>query len=137
MKGIKEIAVAMIVVALAAFGGAAHAQAFANAQVVIGPSSSMDISSARYVDVTPGAQTITDSKGVVHTVQLVNATAVTGSEAYKGYAQLTTYKAINLRAAASVKCIGSSTVIDWYSTGIEVIADGCALQSQVQAVSRR
>lgn len=130
------IAAAIIGAAIAACGGA-NAQAVANAQVVTGPSSSMDIASARYVDVTPGAQSITDSKGVVHSVSLVNATAVTGSEAYKGYAQLTTYKAINLRAAREVKCVGSSTVIDWYSTGAEVIADGCALQSQVQAVARR
>jgi hypothetical protein len=137
MKSIKAIAAALIVAALAACGGTAHAQAIASAQVVTGPSTTMDIASARYVDVTPGAQTITDSKGVVHSVQLVNPTAVTGSEAYRGYAPLTAYKAINLRAAASVKCVGSSTVVDWYTGGAEVIADGCALQSQVQAVARR
>lgn len=138
MKSIfRSIAVLAAVAASLAACGGAQAQALANAQVITGPSSSADIASARYVDVTPGTQTITDSKGVVHSVQLVNTTAVTGSEAYKGYAQLTTYKAINLRAAASVKCVGSSSVVDWYTGGAEVIPDGCALQSQVQAVSRR
>ena len=73
----------------------------------------------------------------MHQVQLINTTAVTGAEAYKGYAQLTASKAINLQAAYSVKCINSSTVIDWRVGGAEVIADGCALQSQIHSVSRR
>lgn len=130
------IAAAVIGAAIAACGGA-QAQAVSQAQVVTGPSASMDIASARYVDVTPGAQTITDAKGVVHSVQLANVSAVTLSEAYKGYAPLGSYKAINLRAAASVKCVGSATVIDWYFGTAESIPDGCALQSQVQAVARR
>lgn len=128
---------AVIAAALFASIGAAQAQAYANASVVTGPSTTMDISSARYADVTPGAQTITDERGTVHQVQLVNPTAVTGSEAYKGYAQLTAYKAINLQAAYSVKCINSSTVIDWRVGGSEVIADGCALQSRIHTLSRR
>jgi len=117
--------------------GSAQAQAIANAQVVTGPSSTADIALARYVDVTPGAQTITDAKGVTKSVQFVNTSAVTLSEAYKGYAALSTYRAINLRAAASVTCVSSSTVIEWYFGSAESIPDGCALQSQVQSVARR
>lgn len=128
---------AILAAVLLATIGAAQAQAIAYSSVVTGPSTTMDISSARVVDVTPGAQTITDERGTVHAVQLVNASAVTGSEAYKGYAQLTAYKAINLQAAYSVKCINSSTVIDWRVGGAEVIADGCALQSKIHSLSRR
>lgn len=128
---------AILAAVLFATIGAAQAQAIAYSSVVTGPSTTMDISSARVVDVTPGAQTITDERGTVHAVQLVNASAVTGSEAYKGYAQLTAYKAINLQAAYSVKCINSSTVIDWRVGGAEVIADGCALQSKIHSLSRR
>ena len=128
---------AILAAVLFATIGAAQAQAVAYSSVVTGPSTTMDISSARVVDVTPGAQTITDERGTVHAVQLVNASAVTGSEAYKGYAQLTAYKAINLQAAYSVKCINSSTVIDWRVGGAEVIADGCALQSKIHSLSRR
>lgn len=123
------------VVASASIG--AQAQAIAYSSVVTGPSSTMDISTARYVDVTPGAHTITDERGTVVPVHLVNYQAVTGSEAYKGYAQITGYKAINLQAAYSVKCINSATVIDWRVGGAEVIADGCALQSKIHSLSRR
>jgi len=128
---------AILAAAMFASFGAARAQAVANSSVVTGPSTTMDISTARYVDVTPGAQTITDERGITHAVQLVNAAAVTFSEPYKGYAQLTAYKAINLQVAYSVKCINSSTVIDWRVGGAEVLADGCALQSKIHSLSRR
>ena len=131
------LAIAAVASILAACGGQAKAQALANSNVVVGPGATMDISTARYTDVTPGAQTITDARGVVRAVQLVNPSAITGSEAYKSYAAIGGYKAINLKMTISVSCSGSSTVIDWVVGNPEVIADGCALQSQVQAVSRR
>jgi len=134
MKFAADLLAASVV--LAACGGA-QAQALANSSVVTGPGSTMDISTARYIDVTPGAQTITDARGVVHAVKLVNPSAITGSEAFKGYAWYAQNKAINLKGSIKVDCQNSASMIDWVIGAAEVIPDGCERQSQVQAVSRR
>lgn len=129
---------ASIAVALATAAPAqAQAPTYAGSNVVTGATSTMDISNIRYVDFTPGAQTITDERGVVHQVQFVNNTAVTGSEAYKKFIPVSANVAINPSAAYSIKCVNSATVIDWRITGAETINDGCAKQSKTQVYSRR
>jgi hypothetical protein len=137
MKSIKILVASIILAALAACGGQAKAQAIAWSQVIVSPTKTMDITSTRYVDLTPSAQTLTDEKGVTVPVVLVNNTAVTGSDAFHSYVQLSTYRYMNLRQTVSIECVGSNSVIDWKLTGVQTITDGCALSDLVKANSRR
>lgn len=124
---------------------AAHTSALAqasspNGQAQFGNTTNMltvDLWSARYVDLTPGAQKVIDRSGATITGAFVNDTAFTFSEAGKRYAKVGTYLYQNTSQSSKVECSAGSTVISWNAGSPETLVDSCARASTIWGISRR
>lgn len=120
--------------------GAAHADAIAYSQITAGPHTTFDLTSARYVDLTPGAETLTDMNGVVHRIPLNTILQVTGAETFKNYWKLPAAGPnvyINLAQTVMVNCPANASVIQWQTGAAETLVDGCARADQIFFGSRR
>lgn len=98
----------------------------------------VDLDHARIVDLTPGAQSVTDANGVVHTGSFVNDTAFTGSIAFSKYANAsaTSYKYYNLSMTTAPYC-GGGTVLNWNNGPAQTLSDSCAVYNRAFAYGRR
>lgn len=135
MKRILAIAALMI-----AASGAARADAIAYSQITTGPHTTMDLTSAHYVDLAPGAETLTDQNGVAHRIPLNTILQVTGAETFKNYWKLTAVGPnvyINLAQTVMVSCQANASVIQWQTGPTETFVDGCARADQIFYGSRR
>lgn len=133
-----------IIAAALAFAsiGAAQAQipAWAVSQLAVSPHTTLDLGSAHYVDLTPGAETLTDMNGVVHRIPLSTIWQVTGAEVFKSYWPLpmngkNVY--INLAQTVMVSCPANASVIQWQTGAAETVVDGCARADHIFFGSRR
>lgn len=98
----------------------------------------IDLDHARIVDLTPGAQSVTDANGVVHTGSFVNDTAFTGSIAFSKYvnASATSYKYYNLSMTTAPYCSGG-TVLNWNNGPSQTLPDSCVLFNRAFSYGRR
>lgn len=97
----------------------------------------VDLWSARYVDMTPGSQRVVDKAGNQITGAFASDSAFTYSEPAKRYAKVGAYLYQNTSQSPSVSCVSGQTVIPWYTGGTETLADSCSRASTIWGLSRR
>lgn len=134
----KAIFAAMAALVMLVGCGGAHAQSIGpNGQARFSASVSVDLWSARYVDLTPGAQKVIDRNGNTITGAFVNNSAFTYSEPAKRYAQVGTYLYQNTSQSSKVECAGGFTNIYWNSGSTESINDSCSRATTIWNLSRQ
>lgn len=106
-----------------------------------GPNQTVDLLHARIVDMTPGAQKVTDANGIVHTGAFVNDTAFINSDFQARYARRATvepYIYYNTSAMTGARCVANQSVLDWVGPGGSVTyADACTRFTAINDRARR
>lgn len=135
MKHFKIFCAGVVLAALAACGGQAHAQTLAN-QVKISETASADISHARAVKIGAGSY-IVDSAGAQRPAVFENA-ALSNSEFFlRNYLHVGGGVYYNAAAASAFSCEGSVSVISWPNGTSQALNDGCAISDLFKAYARR
>jgi hypothetical protein len=124
-------------VSLVACGGA-HAQTlYAHAQ--FGPNQTVDLLHAKVVDMTPGAQKVTDVNGVVHSGAFPSDADFINSDFQARYASLASapYVWYNVTAMTGARCVSNQSILDWNVGGSQSFNDACARFTMINDRARR
>lgn len=134
------VALSMCALAFAAVPASAQDSSTLYGHAQFGPNKTVDLLNARIVDMTPGAQKVTDFNGVVHTGAFVNDTAFLNSEFQQRYARRAVEPNIwyNVSVMSGSECIANQSVLKWNGAGgAQSFNDACTRVTAIHDRSRR
>lgn len=124
--------------ALSACGGAQAQTLYAHAQ--FGPNQTVDLLHARIIDMTPGAQKVTDASGILHTGAFPNDTDFINTDFQQRYASLASAPNVwyNTSAMTGARCVSNQSILDWTGPGgSQTFNDACARYTMINDRARR